>query len=113
MNDDKLRRRLKNAQQTADGSAPPFADVWARAEARRGRWRIGAGVAAAVVTGVVALLIATPETADPVYIDLDELQASTMWVAPSDALLPARRFDIFHELPVMFESTGGEEGALL
>ena len=59
------------------------------------------------------MLSGGPEPAEPNLVDLDELVASTTWVAPSDSLLPEHRFDIFQELPEMFESTGTEEGTLL
>ena len=49
----------------------------------------------------------------PNLVDKEELVASTTWVAPSDSLLPEHRFNIFQELPEMFESTGNEEGTLL
>lgn len=111
----RLGEQLREAQRRADGKVPAFAATWAAAETRRDRRPMrAAGAAAAVVAAIaVAMLSGSPESADPNLVDLDELVASTTWVAPSDSLLPEHRFDIFQELPEMFESTGTEEGTLL
>lgn len=111
-----LRKALGQAQRAADGAIPEFESVFAAAEARRNHRPavFAAGTAAAVVLVAVMLIQATPPANEPpLLIDVEELVASTSWVAPSDSLLPEHRFDIFQELPVMFESTGREEGTLL
>ena len=74
---------------------------------------MAAASAAVVAVLAVVMLSGGPEPAAPSLVDVEELVASTTWVAPSDSLLPEHRFDIFQELPVMFESTGTEEGTLL
>ena len=111
----RMRELLQSAQRRTDGEAPAFAASWAVADARyRRRPAVVAGAAAAIVAVIaVAMLSSTPESIEPNLVDMDELVASTSWVAPSDSLLPEHRFDIFQELPEMFESTGGEEGTLL
>ena len=52
------------------------------------------------------------QTTEP-YIEVADLLESTYWSAPSDVLLPDRQFDIYQELPVIFESTEPAGGALL
>jgi hypothetical protein len=49
----------------------------------------------------------------PSYVEVADLMDSTYWSAPSDVLLPDREFDIYQDLPVLFESTEPAEGALL
>ncbi len=105
---------LQRAQKQAEGFAPAFASVFAAAELQAAKIRrrrlIGvAGVAVASLT--FALLSGGSDGVR--YIDVDELTASTCWLAPSDVLLPQRQFDIYRELPVLFESTESKEGALL
>ena len=78
-------------------------------------WDFSFGFAAAAV--VVAMLVITVGNPPPVdetaYIEIAELLETTYWSAPSDVLLPEREFDIYQELPVLFESTEPAEGALL
>ena len=113
MSDDVLRQRLKIAQQAADGEAPTFAEVWANAESQRSPVRALAAASAIAAIAITVLLFSAEDPVETFYVDLDELQASTSWEAPSDSLMPEHRFDIFHELPELFESTGDDEGALL
>lgn len=117
LDDQQLGERLREAQRRADGRAPSFGGLWAAAEVRRNRRpaRFAAAAAAIVAVIAVAILGQGPETpvATPNLVDVEELVASTNWVAPSDSLLPEHRFNIFQELPEMFESTGTEEGTLL
>ncbi|MEL7187083.1 MAG: hypothetical protein AAFN50_11725 [Pseudomonadota bacterium] len=111
----KLRERLRAAQQRADGEAPAFDATWVAAERRRNkRPATGAAVAAGIVALIaVAMLSIAPQPEALNLVDVEELVASTTWVAPSDSLLPQHRFDIFQELPELLESTGSEEGTLL
>jgi hypothetical protein len=60
---------------------------------------------------MVALNVQAPKEAT--YIEVAELLDSTYWFAPSDVLLPDREFDIYQDMPVLFESTEPAEGALL
>jgi len=122
-NDTDLERTLRDAlppgQAEAEaGRVPGFDAVWTAAEARlsRQRRRMTAmgGIAAGVA--VVAVLVISqlqPAERDWQYVDPDEFASSTSWAAPSDVLLPERQFDIYGEIPVLIESTGTSEGALL
>lgn len=107
--DEALRQRVRQSWQRAGSEdAPAFDDVWRRAEARyaasRRRYVRVAAVAAAL--GVIAVVFGTRSTVDePQYIEMAELLNSTYWAAPSDVLLPQREFDIYEDLPELFEST--------
>ena len=68
--------------------------------------------AAAVAAAVVVALYAQPPAGES-YIEVADLLESTYWTAPSDALLPDRQFDIYQDMPVIFESTEPAGGALL
>ena len=114
---DTLRNAVKDAFAGAEGhQRPSFEKVWQEAERRNAasrqsyRWFAGAAATAAAI--VVALYLQTPAEQDP-YIEVAELLDSTYWSAPSDVLLPDREFDIYQDLPVLFESTEPAEGALL
>lgn len=100
----------------AGEAVPPFDDVFRAAEARfhgRRRRRIAAvGLAAASAAIAWLLFGAAPQDA-PVYIDIDDLMATTSWIAPSDALLPHHPIDLYRDLPELPESTKPAEGALL
>ncbi len=99
----------------AGGATPSFANTWRAAEerhaARRRHYRRFAVAAAAVATVVVALNAHSP--LQDSYIEVAELLESTYWSAPSDSLLPDREFDIYQDMPVIFESTEPAGGALL
>ena len=69
------------------------------------------GAVAAVAAVVVAFNLQSPETTS--YIEVAELLETTYWSAPSDVLLPEHEFDIYQEMPVIFESTEPAGGALL
>ena len=107
-------RRFWQRDETAD--TPPFDGVWSAAEQRysesRRRYRRLASVAAIVAGIVVGLNLQKPAD-EWVFIEMDELLGSTHWSAPSDALLPAREFDIYQDMPVLFESTQPAGGTLL
>lgn len=118
--DDKtLRDGLRKAQRQAEGKAPDFETIFGAAERQscdplRDRRRVRfAGLAAAAVLAVLAFSL-LPTTEDEfTYVDLEELVATTYWSAPSDSLLPVHQFDIYREIPELFESTDAYEGALL
>ena len=111
--DTSLRESLKDTFD-ANLDAPPFDRVFDAAEQqvrrsrRRNRWYAGAAAVAIVTALVIGL-----QTPDSVYIQVDDLMATTQWTAPSDVLLPTHEFDIYQELPVLLESTKPAEGALL
>ena len=124
MSDDNetLRTRLQDAQQKADGHAPAFGVVFAAAERRAGRKRRTRvmAVAAAAVVATLAIVMLPDRPDEFSYVDLNELTATTSWIAPSDSLLPEHRFDIYRELPRLFDqidatdtSTESNDGALL
>lgn len=110
-------RRAMREDPTAKYDVPAFKDVFAAAEARvaarNRRRRALAGVAAAGVVVLVTLTVMRPAEHEWQYVDPEEFASSTNWVAPSDVLLPERRFDIYEEIPVLIESTASDEGALL
>jgi hypothetical protein len=94
---------------------PSFETTWQAAQQRhaagRRHYRRFAG-AAAVAAAVVVVLYAQPPAGES-YIEVADLLESTYWTAPSDALLPDRQFDIYQDMPVIFESTEPAGGALL
>ena len=114
-----LRDALQQGQAQAEaGRAPDFDDLFAAAEAtaarRRRRVVAGGGIAAALALVATALVVQLqPVERDWQFVDPDEFASSTSWSAPSDVLLPEHRFDIYGEIPVLIESTGTNEGALL
>lgn len=113
--DERLREALRTAQADSEsGRAPDFADCWSAAERRAGVLRRRRGVlAGSAVAAAAVLAIGLLGGDDREYIDSDEFLGSTSWSAPSDSLLPERRFDIYSEIPLQMESTGTNGGALL
>jgi uncharacterized membrane protein len=114
---DTLRDAVNSAFKSAAGHRQAsFERLWQKAEqqhaASRRRYRWFAGTAATAAAVVIALNLHTPAEQDA-YIEIAELLDSTYWSAPSDVLLPDREFDIYQDLPVLFESTEPAEGALL
>jgi hypothetical protein len=98
---------LQRNQRDADGTAPDFARTFAAAEgqvASRRRLRYTA-VAAAAFVAMIALGLIPAQENEFTYVDVDELTATTQWFAPSDSLLPKHQFDIYRELPRLFEAT--------
>ena len=112
--DDTLRRRVREAW-PEPSQAPPFEATWAAAEQRRGgrRYGYGLGAAAAAVTAAVIVLSNSGVPPTESYVEVADLMNSTYWAAPSDVLLPDREFDIYQDLPELFESTEPAGGALL
>jgi len=116
--DNILRERVVQAwQEDCSDRAPSFNDTWQAAVAQhaggRRRYRRLAGVA--VVAAAIAMAIAMNLPAPPgeAYITATDLLETTYWSAPSDVLLPDSQFDIYQEIPELFESTKPVEGALL
>jgi len=107
--DEELRQRVQECwQRDAAAEVPAFDDVWKRAEDRfAGSRRQYARLAAvALALGLIAVVIGVrPTVEESPYIEMAELLNSTYWAAPSDVLLPQRDFDIYEELPDLFEST--------
>ena len=120
MNDEQLRQQLRRAlaaRQT--GHTPEFEATLALAEERnrrsRKRYAVTAGVAAVVAIVAVTLgLWSSHRDRVPLeYLSEQALLDSTVWVAPSDVLLPRYEFDLYRDLPVLIESTEIQEGVLL
>ena len=122
-NDTDLERTMRDAlpqglAEAEAGPVPGFDAVWAAAEARVSRQRrrmtaIGGIAAGVAVVAVLVISQLQPTERDWHYVDPDEFASSTSWAAPSDVLLPEHQFDIYGEIPVLIESTGTSEGALL
>ena len=109
---DAVAGSFKSAQQ---GNVPAFEKVWVSAETQIAGTRrrlVGLSVAAAVSAVAIALVIQAP-IEEPRYIEVADLLGSTSWSAPSDVLLPKKRFDIYQEMPAVFESTDLAGGTLL
>jgi hypothetical protein len=113
--DQVIRATLQKAQQQADGSAPSFDRVFGGAERRvRDRRRVQfAGAAAVAAIALLAVGLLPTKKQEFTYVDIEALVATTYWSAPSDALLPEHQFDIYREIPQIFESTDTSAGALL
>ena len=112
--DDTLRRQIREAW-PEPSQAPTFEAAWAAAERRRGgrRYAYGFGAAAAAVTAAVIMLLNSGAPPTESYVEVADLMNSTYWAAPSDVLLPDREFDIYQDMPELFESTEPAGGALL
>lgn len=117
--EDRLQETLPRQQRDMEaGRIPEFEDMWAGAQERvaksRRRYRAIGGLAgAAAVVAIVAFGLMRPAEPEWQYVNPDDFESSTSWVAPSDVLLPEHRFDIYGEVPVLIESTESAEGALL
>jgi len=115
--DDSLREQVRCAWQPGEAEKPPSFDrVWKVAGARyvsaRQRYRRVASAAAIAAVVVVAWNWQVPAD-ETTYIKIAELLESTAWSAPSDVLLPNREFDIYQDMPEIFESTEPVGGSLL
>lgn len=120
MSDRELRQKLKQAFDVRNTvEAPEFDSVFAEAERSysrpRRRYLAYGGIASAIAIVIVSLsnwqardTVATDE-----FLIADSLMNSTGWSAPSDALMPIHRFDIYQEIPLLMESTDLQEGSLL
>lgn len=115
--DDNLREQVSRAWQAGAAEKPPSFDrIWQAADARyvsaRRRYRSIASAAAIAAAVVIAWNWQAPAD-ETSYIEIAELLESTSWSAPSDVLLPSREFDIYQDMPALFESTDPAGGALL
>ena len=110
-------RALRDAVKRAwpENDAPAFEKTWAAAGRRAsGGHRRLAWLATAAAIGAVAVIAFNKEAPQQTsYIEMAELLESTYWRAPSDALLPDRQFDIYQDMPEIFESTETAGGSLL
>lgn len=114
--DEKLREAIRQAWPTQSAGMPPsFAATWeAAVRRRRSRVRRTGLAAVAALAGIVVVAVSL-QTQQPefTYIDTSVLLDSTSWSAPSDALLPDYRFDIYQDMPTLLESTQSAGGSLL
>lgn len=120
MSDIELKRKLrKSLYSMQGGDVPDFAAVWANAErqhrAAGSRYQRFAGFAIAAAAAATVFLLWPPVGNDVTqsYITEEDLMSSTRWLAPSDVLLPESRFDIYTEMPDLFEPNNLDEGSLL
>lgn len=113
--DRKLAERVQRAMPTAD--VPAFEATLLAASRKAGRRRHGMHLLAAAAVAAIAVAVLLdqrgPGEHTLEYIEMAELMDSTTWSAPSDSLLPDRRFDIYQDLPTLMESTEVSGGALL
>lgn len=111
--DNLLREQVNAAWPRSD--APGFDESMAAAHktyaTKRRNLQRFAGVAAAAAIVAIAMFGNAPEPA--AYIEVADLLESTYWSAPSDVLLPERQFDIYQDMPELFESTEPAGGTLL
>jgi hypothetical protein len=113
--DKALRDKVTEAWPRPADSDPGFSESWQAARERhaagRRYYQRFAAAAAVIAVAVMALNLepATQET----YIEVADLLETTYWTAPSDVLLPEREFDIYQDMPVLFESTEPAGGTLL
>ena len=115
MNGDDQELRDVVRRSWPDAGGPSFIDTWTAATRRRSAGRrnraYGAVAAAVVMAAAIALFSQAPERAR--YIEADSLLETTYWIAPSDSLLPDRQFDIYQDVPAIFESMEPAGGSLL
>jgi hypothetical protein len=120
MNDDDLKQRLRDSLQPLEGGdAPAFDAVWSKAQERhrafRRRYRRFTGLAAAAAVAAIAFSM-WPWNGNEgmgAYLTEEDLMMSTLWLAPSDVLLPEHPVDIYGELPQLIEMNHLDEGSLL
>lgn len=103
------------SQSWPESAAPSFEETWsvARQQHALRRRRYAYFAAAAVFAAVALITLNGPAPEQNTYIEVAELLESTYWTAPSDALLPDRQFDIYQDMPEIFESTEPAGGTLL
>ena len=110
-----IKEALKSAYRAAEGNPPPFDPSWAAAEGRlrSRRRRRSAGLAIAAAVSLFAVVLRTDQPPAYEFMITDALLNDTYWTAPSDVLMPERRFDIYREVHLLDESTISPEGSLL
>ncbi len=116
--DSRIRDALRAEQAGREaGRVPEFEATFAAAESRAAtgirRRRMAFGLAAVASVVAIATSLLLPREEEWQYINPDDLANSTVWVAPSDVLLPEHSIDIYRDIPVLIESTDSNGGALL
>ena len=110
-----LRDKVTRAWPNSAHSDPGFRNTWQAARERHttGRRYYQRFAAAAAVIAVAAIALNSGPPTQETYIEVADLLETTYWTAPSDVLLPEREFDIYQDMPVLFESTEPAGGTLL
>ncbi|MDH3266445.1 MAG: hypothetical protein OEM25_05715 [Gammaproteobacteria bacterium] len=114
--DEALREQLLHAwRQNAGRQVPSFDQSWQAAAKRHaaGRRNYRRFAAVAAITAAIVITMNVQLPAEDPFIEVADLLETTYWVAPSDVLLPHREFDIYQDMPVIFESTKPAGGTLL
>ncbi len=113
-NEDKALRDVVRKTWPASRSSS-FEETWqaSRERHKAGRRKYGYFASAAAIVAAVFVALNMQASTEPPYIEVAELLESTYWTAPSDALLPDRQFDIYQDMPEIFESTEPAGGSLL
>ena len=114
--DDALRKWVRRAWQTGAGQQEPSFDSSWRGAANRyaaGRQRYQRFASVAAIAAVVVIVLNLRTQTNDSYFEVAELFESTYWSAPSDVLLPDSLFDIYQDMPAIFESTEPVGGTLL
>ena len=113
--DKALRDQVRQGWIGIDDAEPSFEMTWQAAQERHaaGQRHYRRFAAAAAVAAAIVVTLYAQAPAGESYIEVADLLESTYWTAPSDALLPDRQFDIYQDMPVIFESTEPAGGALL
>ncbi len=104
--EEKLAKQLR--EDWPECVAPAFDETWRRAErqgaVQRRRYAGFASVAAATAIAVI-VLGSEGSRVQQDYVEVADLLETTYWTAPSDTLMPEHQFDIYQDMPVLFEST--------
>ena len=120
MSVDKMKDSIaKSHAATNAAPVPGFDETWIAAQARyraeKRKFRTFTGVAAslALVAIVIGMLPPDGQQTLPEFELASGLLNSTLWSAPSDALMPEYSIDIYQDIPELPVSTDLLEGALL
>lgn len=120
MSEKEQYRKVRQAFADAEaGQVPAFDSVFAAAQQQtlRSRYRYMKVGSAAAAVAVLAIVIGNWTSHNGSDMDefmiADAMLNTTQWSAPSDALMPSHRFDIYQDIPVLMESTELQEGSLL
>jgi len=101
------------------GPITGFDDTWLAAEARylaeKRRYRMATGIAIslALIAVFIGMLPSDGKQQLPKFELAEEMMTTTLWNAPSDALMPEYPTDIYQEVPEIGAPTDLSEGTLL
>ena len=120
MSEDKIEESVAKLLAARDAApVPGFDETWMAAEARylveKRKFRMVTGVAASLALIAIVIGMAAPDGQQtlPEFELASGLMNSTLWSAPSDALMPDYSVDIYQDIPEMPVSTDLLGGALL